>query len=74
MVDGGESLGGRRGRCERRLRGSCCHQALICVCLVSEEDLFALLRAIYLTMRRGLVTVEPVLDCSFNGLRKLENG
>lgn len=39
---------------------------------VSKEYLFALLRAIYLTMRRGLVKVEPVLDCRFDGLRKFE--
>ncbi len=36
---------------------------LICVCLVSDEDLFALLRAIYLTMGRVLIKVESVLDC-----------
>ena len=50
VFDDNEDVEGERGGCERRVRGSCCHQALMCVCLVSEEDCFALLRAIYLTM------------------------
>lgn len=29
VVDGGESVGGRRGSCERRVQGFCCHQVLI---------------------------------------------
>ncbi len=36
---------------------------LICVCLVSEEDLCALLGVIYLTMGRVLIKVESALDC-----------
>ena len=40
-VDGSESVGGTRGSCERRVRDYGCHQAPICVCFVSEEDLFA---------------------------------
>lgn len=47
VFDGIEGVEGERGGCERRVRSFCCHQALMCVCLVSEEDL---LRAIYLTM------------------------
>lgn len=50
---GGVSVGGRGGRWyERRVRGFGCHQALICVRLVSEDGLFALLKTIYLTMGR----------------------
>lgn len=64
VVDGGESVGGRRGSCERRVQGFCCHQVLICVRLVSEEDLFALVWGMYLRARRDLIKIEPVLECT----------
>ena len=40
VSDGSEGVEDERGGCERRVWRSCCHQALMWVCLVSEEVFF----------------------------------
>ena len=42
LTEYGEDIGGRRGGYGCRMRGSSCHQSLICVRLVSEERSSAL--------------------------------
>ena len=62
VVDGGVSAAGAEEMYEGSVRGFSFHQALICVCLMSENGLTAFKRKIYPIERRLLVRVGPLVD------------
>ena len=57
VVDGDVGVRGSSGICKRSVRGFFCHQALVCVRLVSEYDSFALLKTVYPMTERVLTRI-----------------
>lgn len=67
VVDDGVRVAGAEEMYKGGVRGSSFNQAVICVRLMSENDLTAFQRKIYLIKRRVLVSVGPLVDDRVTG-------